>query len=111
MSDSPQAPGGDARHAARLADRVLAAPGADLVLAEWRDPGGGFDPPRYVAPLHRHHRDDEAWYVLDGVLAFRLGDAVLEARAGSAVLAPRGTAHTYWNPRPEPARYVLAMTA
>jgi len=111
MSDSPQAPGGDARHAAPLAGRVLAPPGADLVLAEWRDPGGGFDPPRYVAPLHVHHRDDEAWYVLDGVLAFRLGDAVLEAPAGGAVLAPRGTAHTYWNPRPEPARYVLAMTA
>ena len=27
------------------------------------------------------------------------------------MLAPRGTAHTYWNPRPEPARYLLAMTA
>jgi hypothetical protein len=81
-----------------------------LVLVEWRDPGGGADPPRYVAPLHIHHEDDEAWYVLEGTLAFRLGDEEVEAPAGAAVLAERGTAHTYWNPRPEPARYVLAMT-
>jgi hypothetical protein len=26
------------------------------------------------------------------------------------VVAPRGTPHTYWNPRPEPARYLLVMT-
>jgi uncharacterized cupin superfamily protein len=94
-----------------LAGGVLGADGAELVLAEWRDPGGGFEPPRYIAPLHVHRNDDEAWYVLDGELAFRLGDDLVRAPAGGAVLAPRGTPHTYWNPRPEPARYVLAMTA
>jgi mannose-6-phosphate isomerase-like protein (cupin superfamily) len=81
-----------------------------LVLVEWRDPGGGTDPPRYIAPLHVHHEDDEAWYVLEGTLAFRLGEEELEAPAGAAVLAARGTVHTYWNPRPDPARYLLAMT-
>jgi len=30
--------------------------------------------------------------------------------AGGAALVPRGTPHTYWNPSPEPARYVLVMT-
>ena len=30
--------------------------------------------------------------------------------AGGAVMAPRGTVHTFWNPRPEPARYLLVMT-
>jgi glyoxylate utilization-related uncharacterized protein len=97
--------------AASLAGNTLAADAADLVLAEWRDPGGGTDPPRYIAPLHIHHADDEAWYVLEGALRFRLGDEEVEAHAGGAVLAPRGTAHTYWNPRPEPARYLLVMTA
>ena len=95
---------------APLAGGVLAAEGASLVLVEWRDPGGGTDPPGYIAPLHVHHEDDEAWYVLEGTLAFRLGDEEVEAPAGAAVLAPRGTVHTYWNPRPHPARYVLAMT-
>jgi mannose-6-phosphate isomerase-like protein (cupin superfamily) len=97
--------------AASLAGNVLAADGAELVLAEWRDPGGATDPPRYIAPLHIHHADDEAWYVLEGALRFRLDDAEVEAQAGGAVIAPRGVAHTYWNPRPEPARYLLVMTA
>ncbi len=97
--------------AASLAGNVLAADGAELALAEWRDPGGATDPPRYIAPLHIHHADDEAWYVLEGALRFRLDDEEVEAQAGGAVIAPRGVAHTYWNPRPEPARYLLVMTA
>ena len=101
----------DPRRAVPLAGAVLAPSGSDIVLAEWRDPGGGTDPPRYIAPLHVHHRDDEAWYVLAGALRFRLGDETVEAPAGGAVLAPRGTVHSYWNPRPEPARYLLVMTA
>ncbi len=101
----------DAVHAMRLAGGLIAAPGADLVVAEWADPGGGLDPPRFIAPLHVHHADDEAWYVLEGTLRVRLGDRDFDVPAGGAVLAARGTPHTYWNPRPEPARYVLAMTA
>jgi Cupin domain len=91
-----------------LSESPLQGPG--LVLVEWTDPGGGTDPPTYIAPLHVHNADDEAWYVLEGTLAFRLGDEEVEAPAGSAVLAPAGTPHTYWNPSPEPARYVLVMT-
>ena len=97
--------------ATSLAGGVLAVDGASLVLAEWRDPGGPPDPPRYIAPLHIHHSDDEAWYVLQGALRFRLDDVEVEASAGGAVIAPRGTPHTYWNPRAEPARYLLVMTA
>jgi mannose-6-phosphate isomerase-like protein (cupin superfamily) len=67
------------------------------------------DPPRLVAPLHIHRRDDEAWYVLEGTLRFRLGDEDVEAPAGSAVFGPRGVPHTFWNPREEPARYLLVM--
>jgi mannose-6-phosphate isomerase-like protein (cupin superfamily) len=99
------------RRAAPLAAGVLAPPAAELVLAEWTDPGGGTDPPRYIAPLHVHHHDDEAWYVLEGALCIRAGDETVEAPAGSAVIVPCGTPHTYWNPRREPARYVLVMTA
>ena len=64
----------------------------------------------YVAPLHAHHHDDEAWYVLEGTLGIRLGDRDREIPAGGAVIAPRGTPHTYWNPRPEPLRYLIVMT-
>jgi len=89
---------------------VLRADGADLVVAEWTDPGGGHEPPMYVAPLHVHHADDEAWVVLDGELVVRVGDRDVGVPAGAGALAPRGTPHTYWNPRAEPARYLLVMT-
>ena len=89
---------------------MLESPAASIVVAEWIDPGGGTDPPTYIAPLHVHHEDDEAWYVLEGVLCVRVGDRDVEVPAGGAVLVPRSTPHTYWNPSPDPTRYLLVMT-
>lgn len=94
-----------------LAGNVLGAPNNAFVIAEWRDPGGPAGPPRFIAPLHLHQNDDEAWYVLEGTLIVRVGDKNVEARAGSAVLVPRGTPHTYWNPASDATRYLLIMTA
>jgi mannose-6-phosphate isomerase-like protein (cupin superfamily) len=96
--------------AAPLTGGLLAPAGSSIVLAEWGDPGGITETPRYIAPLHVHHEDDEAWYVLDGVLRHRLGDGEVETQAGGAVIAPRGTPHTFWNPSPDPVRYLLIMT-
>ena len=94
-----------------LAGNVIGSGACDFVIAEWRDPGGPAGPPRIIAPQHVHHRDDEAWYVLEGVLRVQVGKDEVEARAGSAVFAPRETQHTYWNPGPEPVRYLLVMTS
>jgi len=94
-----------------LAGRLLGSADNDFVIAEWQDAGGVSEQPRYIAPLHLHHHDDEAWYVLHGTLCVRVGDEIVEARAGSAVLAPRGLPHTYWNPGPGQARYLLVMTS
>jgi|SRR5690348_18390840 len=93
-----------------LAGNVIGSSANDFVIAEWRDPGGPPGPPRYIAPRHLHRRDDEAWYVLEGVLCVQVGDQLVEARAGAAVFVPRGTPHTYWNPGSEPTRYLLVMT-
>ena len=41
--------------------------------------------------LHTHADEDESWYVLQGALRFRLGDALADAPAGSFVFVPRGT--------------------
>jgi mannose-6-phosphate isomerase-like protein (cupin superfamily) len=81
-----------------------------FVIAEWQDAGGPPDPPRLIAPRHVHHRDDEAWYVLEGILRVQSGENEIEARPGSAVLVPRGTPHTYWNAGPGRLRYLLIMT-
>jgi len=94
-----------------LAGNVVGSPNNDFVVAEWRDPGAPLGPPRLIAPPHIHHRDDEAWYVLEGRLFVRVGDQDVDAHAGSAVFVPRGTVHTYWNPDPTPTRYLLVMTA
>jgi len=94
-----------------LAGQVIGLPENAFVIAEWRDPGGPPGPPRLIAPLHLHHSDDEAWYVLEGTLRVRVDEQEVEAQAGSAVFVPRGTKHTYWNPGPEPVRYLLVMTS
>jgi mannose-6-phosphate isomerase-like protein (cupin superfamily) len=96
--------------AQRLAGTALAPPGSQLVLAEWTAQGSAGDEPVYQAPLHKHP-EDEAWYVLDGTLQVRVGEQVHEVSAGGAVIVPGGTAHTFWNPRPGPARYLLVMGA
>jgi mannose-6-phosphate isomerase-like protein (cupin superfamily) len=93
-----------------LAGNILGSVNDSFVVAEWRDPGAPAGPPRWIAPLHLHLQDDEAWYVLEGTLRVKRGDDEVEARAGSAVFVPRGTPHTYWNPSPDRLRYLLIMT-
>jgi mannose-6-phosphate isomerase-like protein (cupin superfamily) len=93
-----------------LVGNVLGSIGDSFVIAEWRDPGAPLGPPRWIAPLHLHHSDDEAWYVVEGVLRVKRGDEEVEARAGAAVFVPRGLPHTYWNASPDPLRYLLIMT-
>lgn len=98
------------RTAAPLAGTVIGSTDDNFVIAEWQDAGGPPGSPRFIAPLHLHRNDDEAWYVLEGTLCVQLGEEVVEARAGSAVFARRGTPHTYWNAAPNRLRYLLIMT-
>ena len=97
--------------AAPLAGNVIGSVGANFVVAEWKDEGGPPGPARWIAPLHLHRNDDEAWYVLEGTLCVRVGKEIVEATAGSAVFVRRGTPHTYWNPGPGLIRYLLVMTS
>src|SRR5690606_2016371 len=86
--------------------------GSNLIIAEWIAPGTSENgTPEHIAPLHKHHHDDEIWYVLEGTLGFQIGDEVVEANANQAVIVPRGTPHTYWNPKPEQAKYLIVMTS
>ncbi|MBD3920605.1 cupin domain-containing protein [Paenibacillus sp. PR3] len=79
-------------------------------MAEWEAPGTPpGEEPIWIAPLHLHHQDDEAWYVLDGLLCVRIGDEVVTAKRGEAVIVPHGTPHTFWNPSIETTRYLIIM--
>src|SRR4051794_17864182 len=56
------------------------------------------------APLHRHSREDEYTYVLEGRMGALLGDDVVYAEAGDFVHKPRNQWHTFWNAGDEPCR-------
>jgi mannose-6-phosphate isomerase-like protein (cupin superfamily) len=57
-----------------------------------------------AAPLHRHTREDEYSYVLEGRMGALLGDDVVEAGPGDLVFKPRNQWHTFWNAGDEPCR-------
>ncbi|MEA2454887.1 MAG: hypothetical protein QOI45_1149 [Thermoleophilaceae bacterium] len=61
-------------------------------------------PRALAAPLHRHTREDEYSYVLEGRMGALLGDEVLEAGPGDLVHKPRNQWHTFWNAGDEPCR-------
>ena len=61
-------------------------------------------PRALAAPVHRHNREDEYSYVLEGRMGALLGDAVVEAGPGDLVHKPRDQWHTFWNAGDEPCR-------
>ena len=61
-------------------------------------------PRSLAAPLHRHTREDEYSYVLQGRMGALLGDEVVEAGPGDLVHKPRDQWHTFWNAGDEPCR-------
>ncbi len=62
-------------------------------------------PPRALAaPLHKHNREDEYSFVIEGRMGALLGDDVLEAGPGDLVFKPRDEWHTFWNAGDEPCR-------
>src|SRR5215210_2027273 len=61
-------------------------------------------PRALAAPLHRHTREDEYSYILEGRMGALLGDEVVEAGPGDLVYKPRNQWHTFWNAGDEPCR-------
>jgi quercetin dioxygenase-like cupin family protein len=61
--------------------------GGAFSLLEERLPRGAEPPP------HVHRREDEAFFLLDGRLSVRVGDATFAARPGSFVFCPRDVPH------------------
>ncbi len=73
--------------------------------------GGGFSlvehpmaPHGLAAPLHRHSREDEYSFVLEGRVGALLGGEVVYGEPGDLIFKPRGQWHTFWNAGDEPAR-------
>lgn len=73
--------------------------------------GGGFSlvehpmpPRRLAAPLHKHSREDEYSFVLEGRMGAQLGDDVVYAEVGDLAFKPRDQWHTFWNAGDDPCR-------
>lgn len=80
-------------------------------MIDGEDAGGDFSlvehplsPRALAAPLHRHTREDEYSFVLEGRMGGLLGDEVVEAGPGDLVFKPRNQWHTFWNAGDEPCR-------
>ncbi len=65
-------------------------------------PGGG--PPRHI-----HHREEEAFWVLEGELEVIVGETTFRAGAGSFVHLPKDIPHAYENVGKNPARFLTLM--
>jgi quercetin dioxygenase-like cupin family protein len=62
-------------------------------------------PPRALAaPMHRHSREDEYSFVLEGSIGALLGDEVLIGNPGDLIFKPRNQWHTFWNAGDTPTR-------
>jgi quercetin dioxygenase-like cupin family protein len=79
------------------------------------DTGGAYSltdsvvPPGGGPPPHIHHREDEAFWVLEGELQVMVGESTFRANAGSFVHLPKDIAHAYENVGTGPARFLTLM--
>jgi quercetin dioxygenase-like cupin family protein len=67
-------------------------------------------PRALAAPLHRHAREDEYSYVLEGRVGALLGDEVVVGGRGDLIFKPRNQWHTFWNAGDEPARILEVLS-
>jgi mannose-6-phosphate isomerase-like protein (cupin superfamily)/catechol 2,3-dioxygenase-like lactoylglutathione lyase family enzyme len=67
-------------------------------------------PPQLGAPPHIHHRETEAYYVLDGEVEFLKGERAVRAGVGQYVHVPRDVVHAFANVGKEPARFLGIVT-
>ena len=85
-----------------------------LVRATAETTNGGFGlieqlmmPPGVASPYHTHHLEDEAFYVLEGEMAFVCDGKWLTAGPGDFVFGPRNVPHGFKVQGPGLARMLL----
>lgn len=67
-------------------------------------------PPGIATPLHRHTKEAEAFYILDGLMTYKAGDETFEMYAGCFIHLPQGVPHAFRIRGDAPTR-MLAFTA
>jgi mannose-6-phosphate isomerase-like protein (cupin superfamily) len=86
---------------------VIRATAADtagqMTVIEVTEPSG------HEAPLHVHHREDEAFFILEGTATIHVGDESFEVGPGDYALGPRDIPHRY-SIGPEGCRMLFICT-
>jgi mannose-6-phosphate isomerase-like protein (cupin superfamily) len=89
----------------------------DRFLINGRDWGGRFAlvehrlPPKVLAaPVHKHTREDEFSFILEGSVGARFGGEEVVAGPGDLVFKPRDEWHTFWNAGDTPARLLEVIS-
>lgn len=73
-------------------------------MVSGEESGGGFalvehplGPRALAAPMHRHSREDEYSFILEGQVGAKLGAEVVYGGPGDLIFKPRDQWHTFWN--------------
>lgn len=91
------------------AGRIRIVAGADStagsfsVVEAFEQPGSG-------APLHVHHGEAEAFYVLEGEIELTCGEQRVTASSGDFVYTPKDVPHAYSVAGDRPARVLLLFS-
>jgi mannose-6-phosphate isomerase-like protein (cupin superfamily) len=78
--------------------------------------GGGYSvtevlvAPGFATPVHIHHAEDEAFYVLEGRFRFTCDGEAIEGEPGTYVQLPRGVPHWFANVGETPGRLLNIMS-
>jgi quercetin dioxygenase-like cupin family protein len=68
------------------------------------------EPHSLGAPMHKHTREDEISYVLEGELSVVQDGEIQKAGPGQFVVKPREIFHTFWNASHKTVRFIEFIT-
>jgi mannose-6-phosphate isomerase-like protein (cupin superfamily) len=101
------------REAANGAEVVAIGSFITRYLADPAVTGGSYalvehtlDPGMIGAPPHRHEREEECSYVLEGSLTVWRAGSITTIGPGGVIQKPRGEWHTFWNAGTKPVRFL-----
>jgi quercetin dioxygenase-like cupin family protein len=61
-------------------------------------------------PGHTHETEDEMFYVLEGAVTFRCGQATFDLEVGGFIFLPRGLEHSYTIRSQDPVRLIVVTS-
>jgi mannose-6-phosphate isomerase-like protein (cupin superfamily) len=67
-------------------------------------------PPGAATPLHVHHREAEAFFILDGSMTYRAGEDVFKLESGGFIYLPADVPHAFRVTGTTPVRYLALAT-